>query len=404
MICRSTGHARFRTTDSPSLRVASINVYSGNRRHADVLKFIAASRPDVVLLLEVTSDWRDLFDALATDYPFQKTALREDNFGIGLVSRLPWESVTVREIGSAEVPSIVAHLRWQGEPLTIIGTHPLPPGGNEMWRLRNEQFAALAELCRSQTDAVVVIGDLNATSWSAHFDTLLDGTRLRDSRAGFGVQASWPAVVAPAADSDRSLSCFARDRGPGAVHRSRRRIRPLSAGGRSGDQCRRGRHSPTKCALIRAGSQAGADQSLVVAGKDMPIGKRRMRPADTTAPVQLADRRLDELGTADLGKTRRRQLGDQQLPPLVEHPSPVAIANHVDRTPAGFGPRLLAFPNAIAGRCRQAAAIHPGYRRHKSNRPRYRACSKPRADFRYAVHRGRAGATAIRRPACRDRV
>jgi endonuclease/exonuclease/phosphatase (EEP) superfamily protein YafD len=179
-------------TESPLLRVESINVYSGNRRHADVIEFIGATRPDVVLLLEVTSDWRDVFDALAVDYPFQETALREDNFGIGLVSRLPLESVEVRAIGSARIQSIVARLRWKGAPLTIVGTHPLPPAGAENWRLRNDQFAAVATLCRTLTGAVVVIGDLNATSWSAHFGTLLDGTRLRDSRAGFGVQASWP--------------------------------------------------------------------------------------------------------------------------------------------------------------------------------------------------------------------
>ena len=101
-------------TASPPLRVASINVYSGNRRHADVVKFIAATKFDVVLLLEVTSDWHDVFDTLAADYPFQETALREDNFGIGLVSRVPLESLKVRDIGSAEVPSIVAHLRWEG--------------------------------------------------------------------------------------------------------------------------------------------------------------------------------------------------------------------------------------------------------------------------------------------------
>lgn len=176
----------------PSLRVESINVYSGNRRPAEVLKFIAATKPDVVLLMEVTSDWRDLFEALAADYPFQETDLRDDNFGIGLVSRLPLESVAMQKFGSARLPSIVAHLRWEGKPLTIVGTHPLPPAGKRNWPLRNDQFAALARFCRDQKDAVIVIGDLNSTSWSAHFGTLLDGTRLRDSRAGFGVQASWP--------------------------------------------------------------------------------------------------------------------------------------------------------------------------------------------------------------------
>jgi endonuclease/exonuclease/phosphatase (EEP) superfamily protein YafD len=182
-----------RETESRPIRLESINVYSGNRRHADVLKFIAATQPDIVLLEEVTSEWRDVFDALAADFPYQETELREDNFGIGLVSRLPLESVQVRKVGSAGLPSIVARLRWEGAPLTIVGTHPLPPAGREMWRLRNGQFEALAALSRTLSGAVVVIGDLNTTSWSAHFGTLLDGTRLRDSRPGFGVQASWPA-------------------------------------------------------------------------------------------------------------------------------------------------------------------------------------------------------------------
>jgi endonuclease/exonuclease/phosphatase (EEP) superfamily protein YafD len=180
-------------SESASLRVASINVYSGNRRHADVLKFIADTRPDVVLLLEVTTDWRDLLDALAADYPFQKIELQGGNFGMALFSRVPWESATVREFGSAGLPSIVARLQWQGETVILLGTHPVPPGGSEMWRLRNEQFEAMAAFCIAQTEPVVVLGDLNSTSWSAHFGTLLDGTRLRDSRKGFGVQASWPA-------------------------------------------------------------------------------------------------------------------------------------------------------------------------------------------------------------------
>lgn len=179
--------------ERPPLRVASINVYSRNRRHSDVLKFIADTRPDVVLLLEVTTAWRDLLDALAVDYPFQKIELRGDNFGMALFSRVPWESATVHEFGAGGLPSIVASLRWQGETVVLLGTHPVPPGGNKMWRLRNEQFAAMATFCRKQTGAVMLLGDLNSTNWSAYFGTLLDGTRLRDSRAGFGVQASWPA-------------------------------------------------------------------------------------------------------------------------------------------------------------------------------------------------------------------
>jgi endonuclease/exonuclease/phosphatase (EEP) superfamily protein YafD len=178
--------------ESPALRIAEINVYYGNPRHDDVLRFIADTKPDVVLLLEVTDAWRDLFEALQDDYPFQKLALHAGNFGIALVSRLPFDSVAVEELGEAKLPTIIAELTWDSKPVTIVGTHPLPPARARNWRMRNDQFAALARRCQSIVGATILIGDLNSTDWSAHFDTLLDGTSLRDSRCGFGVQPSWP--------------------------------------------------------------------------------------------------------------------------------------------------------------------------------------------------------------------
>jgi endonuclease/exonuclease/phosphatase (EEP) superfamily protein YafD len=41
---------------------------------------------------------------------------------------------------------------------------------------------------------VLVMGDLNATPWSRPFRRLLRRSALCDSRAGFGVQASFPAA------------------------------------------------------------------------------------------------------------------------------------------------------------------------------------------------------------------
>jgi endonuclease/exonuclease/phosphatase (EEP) superfamily protein YafD len=175
-----------------ALRVTSINVYSDNRRPSDVLAFIRRSGPEIVLLMEVTPAWQSVIDALQADYPYQKITLRDDNFGIALISRIRLDEVAMREFGESEVPSIVARLHWSGTPLLLIGTHPLPPVRRENWLARNSQFQALAKLCRSESGPQIVIGDLNSTSWSAHFATLLDGTRLRDSRQGFGIQASWP--------------------------------------------------------------------------------------------------------------------------------------------------------------------------------------------------------------------
>jgi endonuclease/exonuclease/phosphatase (EEP) superfamily protein YafD len=195
------------TTDNrPVRRIASINVYYGNRRHADVLKFVRGVQPDVVLLMELTGAWRDLLADLRDDYPFQRTAVREDSFGIALISRIEWDDCQVLYFGTAGVPSIVARFDWSDEKLLLLGTHPLTPARSESWRLRNEQFAAIADRCQEEAGPVILIGDLNSTSWSSHFNTLLDGTRLRDSRTGFGVQPSWPAwSILPRIPIDHAL-------------------------------------------------------------------------------------------------------------------------------------------------------------------------------------------------------
>ena len=198
-----------------------------------------------------------------------------------------WKISQVRELGRRGSAIDRRHAHALGEKLTLIGTHPLHPG-HEGWRLRNEQFAALAKFCRGQTGPVVVIGDLNSTSWSAHFGTLLDGTRLRDSRAGFGVQASWPAwSPLPRIPIDHCL-VSPEIVGPQSVHRPDvgsdhfPLVVDLATGADS-DPGRSENGRAGRSTLISTRLQAGADQGFVVAGKDVPIGKRRMRPADAVA-------------------------------------------------------------------------------------------------------------------------
>jgi endonuclease/exonuclease/phosphatase (EEP) superfamily protein YafD len=52
-------------------------------------------------------------------------------------------------------------------------------------------------LARKRTGALVLLGDLNTTSWSPHFRDLINTAGLKDSRAGFGIQPTWPAGTPP---------------------------------------------------------------------------------------------------------------------------------------------------------------------------------------------------------------
>src|SRR5262249_10835013 len=108
---------------------------------------------------------------------------------------------------------------------------------------------------------------------------------------------------------------------------------------------------------LLAGGQAGTHDFLVVASKDVPVGKGGMGPADTATLIELNRRGFDQFGAANFLKSGRCQASNEQFAAFVEYPHFVVVANHVDGAPAGLGYGLLAFPNAIAGRRVKAAQL-----------------------------------------------
>jgi endonuclease/exonuclease/phosphatase (EEP) superfamily protein YafD len=176
---------------APALRAMLLNV---NTRLGDpdrVRTVISAVDPDILILEEISSAWMSDLTWLTNSYPHSLAQPREDNFGIGLFSKLPLAEAEIVYIGDAEVPSIVATVSASQTNLRVIATHPLPPGGPDYSLRRNDQLERLPDYVRSPLP-VLVLGDLNVTPWNHHFRRLLARTGLRDSTKGFGVQPTWP--------------------------------------------------------------------------------------------------------------------------------------------------------------------------------------------------------------------
>jgi len=183
--------ARVPPTAGEALHLVSFNVLSSNARYADVLTYLRREDADVVLLLEVSPAWAEQLPALRDVYPHQHRSPRSNDFGIALLSKQPWSEVRTVESHDVEIPYIVAQFDRGGEKLTIIGAHPPPPLSAWMFRERNEQLSAVAQLARQAPGKTIVAGDLNITSFSPFFGDLLRDSGLRDSRQGFGVHTSW---------------------------------------------------------------------------------------------------------------------------------------------------------------------------------------------------------------------
>ena len=174
-------------------RAMLMNILASNGNASQVLDAIEAADPDILVLEEVTSKWAAELSGL--DYPYRLADVRDDCFGIMLLSRYPLSKTNVVFEGTAGVPTLTANVHLPQGEISLIGTHPLPPFSGEYSKHRNAQLAALPELVGKQKNPVLLIGDLNASPWSVHFARLIKESGLKNSMKGFGFQPSWPAHI-----------------------------------------------------------------------------------------------------------------------------------------------------------------------------------------------------------------
>lgn len=175
------------------LKIASINLLSSNQEYDKVIDFIEEGGFNVVFFQELNDIWVNKMTVLEKDFPYQMMISRSDNFGIGVMSRFEFSELKNIDLSNVEIPSILIKFVYQGNELSILGTHPLPPMGNQYFESRNEQFKSINEFVQSVDPELIVIGDLNSTNFSQNFDLLLENGKLRDSREGFGLLATWNA-------------------------------------------------------------------------------------------------------------------------------------------------------------------------------------------------------------------
>lgn len=184
---------RSRSPSGAPLRLAAINVHTANERADLVLDFLRSADADVILLMEVNERWMSDLSPLQRSHPHLLAAPREDNFGIALFSQIPLTNHSVIELGDAGVPSITTDILVGPTKISLLGTHPLPPGTSEYARLRNDQLREIAKHVRAHSGPCIVLGDLNATPWSPYFADLLRDGGLKNASQGRGLHGSWPA-------------------------------------------------------------------------------------------------------------------------------------------------------------------------------------------------------------------
>ncbi|HVY79963.1 MAG TPA: endonuclease/exonuclease/phosphatase family protein, partial [Steroidobacteraceae bacterium] len=186
--------------DPVRVRVASVNVLYTNRQFQRVADFIHRERPDAVVLVEMTDDWRRALASLDREYPYHYATRGVGFRGVNLWSRLPMKDVGVLPIGARQEPAIQATLTTpDGRMLRLFGVHATWPMAPLSAARRNQQLERLARYARETKGLpLVIVGDLNVTPFSPYFRRLLAEGQVRSAADGFGWVPTWPSFLLPA--------------------------------------------------------------------------------------------------------------------------------------------------------------------------------------------------------------
>ncbi|MCB0344689.1 MAG: endonuclease/exonuclease/phosphatase family protein [Bdellovibrionales bacterium] len=181
------------------VKLLLFNLNQRNTNYDAVVDFVRSEQPDVAIFIEVGIEWDQHLRQLTSDLPQFVSEARDDNFGIALYSKLPLLSSRVELVGEVQRPTIFADLMLGSSEITVVGTHPVPPGSEHNSYLRNDHLSKLADVLRQQRRPILFAGDMNITPWSSHYRDFLERSGLLNAARGRWILWTWPSTILPLA-------------------------------------------------------------------------------------------------------------------------------------------------------------------------------------------------------------
>lgn len=177
---------------SKTIKIADYNVRSENRHYDKFLQQIQDEQPDIVLAQEINEDWLENISQLKKTYPYCIEHPRDDNFGIAMYSKIPLKELKIIEWSDWAIPLISAYVDLGNKDIRIIGVHTTPPINFEYIERRNIMLNKINESVKNESKDIIIMGDLNTTSYSYAYKKFIKNTGLKDASRGHQITGTWP--------------------------------------------------------------------------------------------------------------------------------------------------------------------------------------------------------------------
>jgi endonuclease/exonuclease/phosphatase (EEP) superfamily protein YafD len=186
--------AKLEAMETPplKLKILVLNVLTVNRRYEPIIEYIQSKNPDLIALLEINQRWLQALGGILEEYPYQLHRARQNNFGIGLFSKIKPAEFQIQEFTWAKTPGIRAYFSTDSSRLVLHLTHTVPPISSLYWNLRNEHLNELAQSINSEPGIHMVFGDLNLPPYSGFFRSFLEKSGLRLGLGETIPTGTWP--------------------------------------------------------------------------------------------------------------------------------------------------------------------------------------------------------------------
>lgn len=183
-----------RHTFEQDFKAGLINLYGQDTSVDAAMQHAHKHEVDFLLFVGVTPAHLPKLEAQQELYPHQISRVREDAFGVALLSKEAAHSSSITEFAQDGLPSISAKFLVKEQPVTIVMTNERAVDSAQATARRDESLQALATYIKKLPPAenVIVAGNFNLTPFNKIFQHLVNETGLFNSARGFGYQPTWP--------------------------------------------------------------------------------------------------------------------------------------------------------------------------------------------------------------------
>lgn len=176
------------------IKIMMINIYAKNMEYEKVANFIEKQNPDIIITQEINLHMIDNLEKQIKPYKYQKLVIKDNGFSIGIFSKFETKFKTPKKYYKDKVAAIlIGEMKINRKNVLIYAIHLKSPTTPERFKIRNNTLSMIKkDVNNIENSYVILLGDFNMTPYSYYFKKFEKEINLRDSRKGFGIQATWP--------------------------------------------------------------------------------------------------------------------------------------------------------------------------------------------------------------------